>query len=83
MNDYELSKKELECLQEKHKEITDKRAADKLKVVYALGIGKRVEEVCNWYWLSESQCVVIFINIKGRNRRTIKNKLPRKCRLFG
>jgi len=49
-----LSKKELECLQEKHKEITDKRAAEKLKVVYDLGVGKSVRDICSWYWLSES-----------------------------
>ena len=64
MKDYELSKKELECLQEKHKEITDKRAADKLKVVYALGVGKSVQEICNWYWLSESTVRSYFYKYK-------------------
>jgi len=42
IKDYELLKEELEYLEEKHKEVTDKRTADKLKVVYALGVGKSV-----------------------------------------
>jgi hypothetical protein len=40
MNNYELFKEELECLEEKHKEITNEKAVDKLKIAHALGIGK-------------------------------------------
>ena len=64
MNDYELLKEELEKLQEKYKEITDKRAAEKLKAVYALGVGKSVQEICNWYWLSESTVRSYFYKYK-------------------
>jgi len=68
MNAYELLKEELDSLQEKYKEITDKRAAEKLKTVYALGVGKNVQEICNWYWLSESTVRNYFYKYKGSDQ---------------
>jgi len=74
MNAYELLKEELDSLQEKYKEITDKKAAEKLKTVYALGVGKNVQEICNWYWLSESTVRSYFYKYKsGGIEELLKN----------
>lgn len=74
MNAYELLKEELDSLQEKYKEITDKKAAEKLKTVYALGVGKSVQEICNWYWLSESTVRSYFYKYKsGGIEELLKN----------
>ncbi len=68
MNGYELLKEELEKLQEKYKEITDKRAVEKLTAVYAFyGQEKVYKRFVIGTGFRRAQYVVIFININQRN----------------